>query len=125
MYRGSDSIVASRVGNVSSLIGSDAAGNRTVDPGLEARAWAPGKAGAKDERNGTDGTYGTDETNGTFPGLDCVGNRTSGKIVIPEHGTPYLRLLRGPLEEASYQGCSGRGRITPGCNRLSRCDKSS
>lgn len=84
MYRGSDSVVASRVGNVSSLTGSDAAGDRIVDPGLEARAWVPGEAGAKNGRNGTYGAYGTDETNGTLPGLDCVGNRTSEKIVIAE-----------------------------------------
>jgi hypothetical protein len=96
MYRGSNSIVASRVGHVPSVIGSDAVGNRAIDPGLAICARIPGQAGAtdgRDETYETDGTYGTDETYGTVSGVDCVGNRTSGKIVIAEHGTP----LQGPL----------------------------
>jgi hypothetical protein len=42
MYRGSDSIVASRVGHVPSVIGSDAVGNRAIDPGLAICAWILG-----------------------------------------------------------------------------------
>jgi hypothetical protein len=94
MYRGSDSIVASRVGHVPSVIGSDTVGNRAIDPGLAICAWILGQADATD---GTDGTYGTNETYGTFSRVDCVGNRTSRKIVIAEHCTPYLTPLQGSL----------------------------
>jgi hypothetical protein len=104
MYRGSDSIVASRVGHVPSVIGSDAVGNRAIDPGLAICAWILGQADAADGRNGRDETYETDGTYGTFSRVDCVGNRTSGKIVIAEPCTPYLTPLQGSLQGGHIPG---------------------